>query len=161
MKCVICKQGETTDGVTTVTLQRGESTFIVREVPAQVCPNCGEDYVDAAVTAGLLRSAEDLSRAGTQVEVRHKALLSPADDEFLVKDCFLHPAVKGVNHSHEVFLYCPRVAQNTPRQRTDILGGTASCWQCTTKESFYNVFRPPKRSILADCSPCRAPLFHS
>ncbi|MBI4193512.1 MAG: type II toxin-antitoxin system MqsA family antitoxin [Betaproteobacteria bacterium] len=73
MKCVVCKQAETRPGVTTVTLQRGESTFVVREVPAQVCPNCGEDYVDAAVTAGLLRSAEDLSRAGTQVDIRRYA----------------------------------------------------------------------------------------
>jgi len=73
MKCVVCKQAETRPGVTTVTLQRGDSTFIVREVPAQVCPNCGEDYVDAAVTAELLRSAEDLSRAGTQVDIRRYA----------------------------------------------------------------------------------------
>lgn len=45
MKCVVCKQAETRPGVTTVTFARGEATFLVREVPAQVCPNCGEDYV--------------------------------------------------------------------------------------------------------------------
>jgi len=73
MKCLVCKQAETRPGVTTVTLNRGESTFVVREVPAQVCPNCGEDYVAAEVTAELLRSAEDLSRAGTQVDIRRYA----------------------------------------------------------------------------------------
>jgi YgiT-type zinc finger domain-containing protein len=73
MKCVVCKQAETRPGVTTVTFERGDSTFVVREVPAQVCPNCGEDYVDATVTAELLRSAEDLSRAGTQVDIRRYA----------------------------------------------------------------------------------------
>lgn len=73
MKCVVCKQAETGTGVTTVTLQRGESTFVVRDVPAQVCPNCGEDYVDAKVAAELLRSSEDLSRAGTQLDVRRYA----------------------------------------------------------------------------------------
>ena len=41
MKCVVCKQAETRPGVTTVTFERGDSTFVVREVPAQVCPNCG------------------------------------------------------------------------------------------------------------------------
>ena len=73
MKCVICKQAETRSGVTTVTLGRGESTFVVKEVPAQVCPNCGEDYVDSGVAAELLRSAEDLSRAGTQIDIRRYA----------------------------------------------------------------------------------------
>jgi len=35
MKCVVCKQAETRPGVTTVTFERGDSTFVVREVPAQ------------------------------------------------------------------------------------------------------------------------------
>ena len=73
MKCVVCKQAETHSGVTTVTLERGGSTFVMKEVPAQVCPNCGEDYVDAGVTTTLLRTAEDLSRAGTQIDVRRYA----------------------------------------------------------------------------------------
>ncbi len=73
MKCVVCKQAETGPGVTTVTFERGGSTFVVRKVPAQVCPNCGEDYVDAAVTAELLRSTEELSRTGAQVDIRRYA----------------------------------------------------------------------------------------
>jgi len=73
MKCVVCKQTDTHPGVTTVTLERGGATFVVREVPAQVCPNCGEDYVDAKVAAELLRSTEELSRAGTQVDIRRYA----------------------------------------------------------------------------------------
>ncbi len=73
MKCVVCKHAETRPGVTTVTLERGGSTFVVREVPAQVCPNCGEDYVDATVTAELLRSTEELARSGAQVDIRRYA----------------------------------------------------------------------------------------
>lgn len=73
MKCVVCKQAETRPGVTTVTLERGESTFVVKEVPAQVCPNCGEDYVDDEVAAALLRSTDELSRAGTKLDVRRYA----------------------------------------------------------------------------------------
>jgi YgiT-type zinc finger domain-containing protein len=73
VKCVVCKQAETRPGVTTITLQRGDSTFVVKEVPAQICPNCGEDYVDEKVAADVLRSAEDLCRAGAQVDIRRYA----------------------------------------------------------------------------------------
>jgi hypothetical protein len=39
-------------------------------VPARVCPNCGEEYVDEHVTARLLSSAEEMARAGALVDVR-------------------------------------------------------------------------------------------
>ena len=73
MRCVVCKQADTQSGVTTVMLQRGVATYVVRDVPAQVCPNCGEDYVDASVASELLRASEDLSRAGAQLDVRRYA----------------------------------------------------------------------------------------
>ena len=70
MKCVVCKQADTRRGVATITLQRGGATFVVKEVPAQVCPNCGEEYLDAKATAEVLRSTEKLARAGAQVDIR-------------------------------------------------------------------------------------------
>lgn len=70
MKCVVCKQADTRRGAATITLQRGGATFVVKEVPAQVCRNCGEEYVDAKVTAEVLRSTENLARAGAQVNIR-------------------------------------------------------------------------------------------
>ena len=73
MKCVICRQAETQAGTATVTLERNGATFVVREVPAQVCPNCGEEYVDAKVAAEVLRSSEDLTRSGSQFDVRRYA----------------------------------------------------------------------------------------
>ena len=36
MKCVLCKHGETQPGKVTVTLERGQSIVITREVPAEV-----------------------------------------------------------------------------------------------------------------------------
>ena len=48
MKCLICEYGETEPGTTTVTLTRGETTIVIREVPAQIRSICGEEYVDAA-----------------------------------------------------------------------------------------------------------------
>ena len=43
MKCVICKNGEVTPGTTTVTLERGQTTLVVKGVPARVCMTCGEE----------------------------------------------------------------------------------------------------------------------
>ena len=70
MKCVICKQGETRPGTATITLERHGMMLIVKSVPAQVCENCGEEYIDENVTAKLLRQAEEAVRAGVQVDVR-------------------------------------------------------------------------------------------
>ena len=70
MKCVICKNGETKLGTVTVTLERGGTTLVFKNVPAQVCENCGEAYVDEAITAQLLMDAESAVKTGVQVEVR-------------------------------------------------------------------------------------------
>ena len=45
MKCVVCKMADTQVGVATVTLERDGLTLVVKGVPAQVCSNCGEQYV--------------------------------------------------------------------------------------------------------------------
>lgn len=70
MKCAICKHGETEPGTTTITLERDSLTLVIKNVPAQVCENCGEAYVDEATTRELLETAEAEVRAGTQVEIR-------------------------------------------------------------------------------------------
>ena len=46
MKCVICKHGETEPSTTTLTLEREGAVVAFKEVPAHVCTNCGEAYVD-------------------------------------------------------------------------------------------------------------------
>lgn len=74
MKCVICKNGETRPGKVTVTLERGGTTLVIKAVPAQVCANCEEEYVDESVTAQLLKTAEEAARAGVQVDVREYAV---------------------------------------------------------------------------------------
>jgi len=73
MKCVICRQAETVPGVTTVTLEREQLTYVIKHVPAQVCPNCGEAYVDEQTTAALFSEAEAAMRHGSQVNVREYA----------------------------------------------------------------------------------------
>ena len=74
MKCLICKQAETYPGTTTVTLERNGLVLVVKEVPAQVCPNCGEAYAGEETTAQLLKTAEQMVRAGALVDVRQYVL---------------------------------------------------------------------------------------
>jgi YgiT-type zinc finger domain-containing protein len=59
MRCVICKTGETKPAKTTVTVQRGETTVLIKDTPAAVCENCGEYYLDAVVARTVYRQAED------------------------------------------------------------------------------------------------------
>jgi YgiT-type zinc finger domain-containing protein len=70
MRCVVCKQAETQPGWATVTLERDNLTLVYKNVPARVCPNCGEEYVEEAVTAQLLKSADENARAGVHVDIR-------------------------------------------------------------------------------------------
>ena len=70
MTCVIWKSGETRPGAATVTLEREGATVVIKGVPARVCKNCGEEYVDEGITAHLLKTAEAAVKAGVQVDVR-------------------------------------------------------------------------------------------
>lgn len=69
MKCVICKHGETQPGLVTVTLERDDTIVILKGVPADVCNNCGEYYLSAAVTEEVLQRAEAAVNKGAEVEI--------------------------------------------------------------------------------------------
>lgn len=71
MKCVVCKQGETAEGRATVTLVRGDTTLVMKGVPAQVCSNCGEQYVADDVNARVLDAANAAAQTGVELDVRH------------------------------------------------------------------------------------------
>jgi len=64
MICLICRQAETGGGVTSVTFERGEMKLVVNNVPAQICPGCGEAYLEEQVAVRLLREAEEMSAVG-------------------------------------------------------------------------------------------------
>ena len=74
MKCPICKHGETHPGETTVTLQRGDHTLVFRNVPAEICENCGEYFLSDEIATQLYRQAEQSIRRGAEVEIRQFAL---------------------------------------------------------------------------------------
>lgn len=70
MKCVICKHGTLAAGTTTMTLEHGGATVVFKHVPAMVCDNCGEEYLDAEVVEGLEARVEQAGRGGVTLVVR-------------------------------------------------------------------------------------------
>lgn len=72
MICVICRQAEPVDGLTPVTFERGDFRLLITNVPARLCPRCGEAYVDEEITEQLLQIASLKLEAG----------VSPAQCEF-------------------------------------------------------------------------------
>jgi len=70
MKCVICKHGETQDGFTTITLEKNGATLVFKNVPALVCDNCGEKYLNDTITKDLLFKAKEIVKNGVEVDIR-------------------------------------------------------------------------------------------
>lgn len=69
MKCVICKNGDTQKGHTSVSIQRNGSVVIIKNVKADICDNCGEYYLDEAVSKRILKKAEYAINNGAEVEI--------------------------------------------------------------------------------------------
>jgi YgiT-type zinc finger domain-containing protein len=69
MQCVICKHGDTQPGLVTVTLEQDDTIVILKGVPAEVCNNCGEYYLSAAVTEQVLQRAQEAVNKGAEVEI--------------------------------------------------------------------------------------------
>lgn len=74
MRCLICRQTEIVQGFTSIKFEREESRLIVSGVPAQVCPACGEAYVDEDVVVRLLRNADKTAKAGMDDAIEYNNL---------------------------------------------------------------------------------------
>ena len=73
MKCQICKHGTTHDGYASITLERDGTTLLFKNVPANICDNCGEIYHDEEVTRSLLEQADQAATRGVELDVRRYA----------------------------------------------------------------------------------------
>ncbi len=69
MKCAICKHGTTATGFTTVVLEKDDTTLVFKQVPAEICINCGEEYISSAINATLLSVAGREVNKGVTLEV--------------------------------------------------------------------------------------------
>ncbi len=56
--------------LTTVTLERVNTTVVIKHVLAQVCDNCGEAHLDDTTTRRVMEIAEAAVAAGAVVQVQ-------------------------------------------------------------------------------------------
>ena len=70
MNCIICRQAELIDGFTSIPFERDEFRLLIKNVPAQVCPNCGEAIVDEDVAMQLTGKAKDAYAEGLIEDIR-------------------------------------------------------------------------------------------
>jgi len=70
MICLICRQAELIDGITSIPFERDEFRLLIKNVPAHVCPNCGEAIVDEDVTMQLISKAQDAYAEGLIEDTR-------------------------------------------------------------------------------------------
>ena len=69
LECQLCKHGSTSSGMVTVTLQKGDTTVIIKGVPAEICENCGEYYLDENTTKQVLSMAQEAVKNRAEVEI--------------------------------------------------------------------------------------------
>jgi YgiT-type zinc finger domain-containing protein len=53
----------------TVTLERASSLIVLKDVPAMICENCGDYYLDESTTQLVLKRAEEAVSKGAEVEI--------------------------------------------------------------------------------------------
>jgi YgiT-type zinc finger domain-containing protein len=69
MDCALCKVGTTEKGFVTVTLEKGSSIILIKDVPAEVCTNCGHYYLSEEITAEVLKRGNEAVDKGAELEV--------------------------------------------------------------------------------------------
>lgn len=67
-KCAICG-GKRKNGMTTFTAEFGSDIVVIRDVPAIVCSQCGEDWIADDVAERLENIVKQAKKSGRQVEV--------------------------------------------------------------------------------------------
>ena len=70
MKCIICKKGNTQPGKVTFTVDKGSTVVVIRDVPAQVCSTCGEEYIDAATMKDIEKLVDSAQKAGMNIAIQ-------------------------------------------------------------------------------------------
>lgn len=70
--CPMCGGGRAEGRITSMT-DLGGCVIVVRNVPATVCDQCGEEWLDQATVTELHRLAEDARQRGALVEVLQMA----------------------------------------------------------------------------------------
>jgi len=69
MECLICKNGTTKEGFDTVSFEKEGHLIVIRQVPGEVCENCGHFYIDSAVAVELQKKTKKAIADGAELEI--------------------------------------------------------------------------------------------
>lgn len=69
MNCVLCHNGVTEKGLVTVTLEKNETIVLIKNVPADVCTNCGHYYLSDEMTKVVLKKGREAISKGAELEI--------------------------------------------------------------------------------------------
>ncbi len=69
MKCVTCKNGTTIKGFVNVPIVREDKIIFYKNVPAQICNNCGEYFIETDVAKEIYDKANERMNQGVEMEV--------------------------------------------------------------------------------------------
>lgn len=67
MRCLVCKHDRFKQGTTVLPIERGNAILLITDIPARVCENCGETYLDEDIAEGV----QDLANETLSGEVRY------------------------------------------------------------------------------------------
>lgn len=77
MKCIICRHGELKPGITSLMFEKDGSTIVIKEVPADICDNCGETYVPDNIAEKIMEQIDLAVKQGIIVDVRKFSAKTP------------------------------------------------------------------------------------
>ncbi len=69
MDCIICKNGTTLAGIDTLTFEMKGHLIIIRDVPGEVCENCGHFYIDSEAAIEVQKKTKRAVAEGAEVEI--------------------------------------------------------------------------------------------
>ena len=67
-QCPLCG-GDKKPGSTTYSVDLGDGVVVVRSVPAQICSQCGEEWIDSQTAQALEEIVKTAKKGHRQVEV--------------------------------------------------------------------------------------------
>jgi YgiT-type zinc finger domain-containing protein len=67
MKCLVCKHNRFKKGTTMLPIERGKAILLITEIPARVCTNCGEPYLNEETA----QNVQDMANERLSGEVRY------------------------------------------------------------------------------------------
>ncbi len=75
-KCPLCG-GEKKSGTTTYSVDLGFGVVVVRDVPAKICNQCGEEWIEDRIAKELERIVDNARLAHCELEVVPFQLATP------------------------------------------------------------------------------------